>query len=133
MEPVPRVHDPSFIHFSHSSRVTLMSDKESLCMFLFFMAICFVSCGTLDLVEESSYKKLSSHSEDSLITSRLKANLLRDTALGRQTIQLETTNGIVHLHGIVNNRIEAQRAEKIASEIPGVVAVENNLRVRLTN
>ncbi len=94
--------------------------------------VLFTGCGGTNREKPISYSDFSHHSEDSLITSNLKARFLRDPELEGRMIQIETTDGTVHLNGLVNNNYEAQRAEDLAREIPGVISVRNNLRVGLS-
>lgn len=84
-----------------------------------------------DPVKQISYSELPPHSEDSLINANRKVRALREPELLGRIIQIETTDGTVHLNGFVNNYFEAQRAEEIARGTPGVVSVRNNLRIRL--
>ena len=109
-----------------------MSYYPTIILFIILGLFLSTSCGSASPKEKISYSESANHSEDSLITANFKAKLLRDPELEGRMIQVETVDGTVYLNGLVNNKFEAQRAEKIAGEIPGVISVRNNLRIRLT-
>lgn len=68
--------------------------------------------------------------DSSSITTRVKARLIDDKAIKSLPIKVVTFKNRVQLSGFVESKQQAQRAEAIAREVPGVVAVENNLIVR---
>jgi osmotically-inducible protein OsmY len=65
--------------------------------------------------------------EDSVITARIKAALLRDPVMSGLTVGVETHQGTVVLSGFVDNESQAQRAAGIAAGVQGVVIVKNAL------
>jgi hyperosmotically inducible periplasmic protein len=66
---------------------------------------------------------------DSVITTKVKAELAKDRDTQAKDIHVETKNGVVHLNGAVNSMAEKDKAEHDARTIKGVVDVTNNLRV----
>jgi len=66
---------------------------------------------------------------DTLITTKVKAELAKDKATKATDIHVETTNGIVMLDGAVASMAEKEKAEADARAVKGVVSVKNNLRV----
>jgi hyperosmotically inducible periplasmic protein len=66
---------------------------------------------------------------DTVITTKVKAELAKDKATKATDIKVETKNGIVNLNGAVASLAEKEKAEADARAVKGVVAVTNNLRV----
>jgi hyperosmotically inducible protein len=68
--------------------------------------------------------------DDSLLTAKVKAALLKDSATSVFAVSVETHKGIVLLSGFVDNESQARRAAEIASRVEGVVDVKNGLTVK---
>ena len=68
--------------------------------------------------------------DDSVITTKVKAALLKDRNVRVLDVKVETYKGTVLLSGFVDNEKQAQRAAEIASGIRGVTAVKNSLVVK---
>jgi hyperosmotically inducible periplasmic protein len=66
---------------------------------------------------------------DSVITTKVKAELAKDKSTKATDINVDTKNGIVTLQGAVASEAERAKAELNARTVKGVVEVENNLRV----
>jgi hyperosmotically inducible protein len=66
---------------------------------------------------------------DTVITTKVKAELAKDKSTSATAINVETKNGIVHLNGDVNSMAEKEKAEADARMVKGVVSVSNNLKV----
>jgi len=68
--------------------------------------------------------------DDSVITSKVKAALLKDRALSALAVSVETRSGTVILSGFVDNQDQARRATQIAAGVQGVVEVKSSLTVK---
>jgi hyperosmotically inducible protein len=68
--------------------------------------------------------------DDSVITAKVKAALLKDPVVSAFAVSVETHKGIVLLSGFVQNDSQARRAAEIASSVQGVVTVKNALAVK---
>jgi hyperosmotically inducible protein len=68
--------------------------------------------------------------DDSVITAKVKAALLKDPVVSGFAVSVETYKGIVLLSGFVQSINQARRAAEIASGVQGVVTVKNALAVR---
>jgi hyperosmotically inducible protein len=66
---------------------------------------------------------------DTVITTKVKAELAKDKATKATAINVETKDGIVNLNGAVGSLAEKEKAEADARAVKGVVSVTNNLRV----
>jgi hyperosmotically inducible protein len=92
--------------------------------------------GRLDATEfvkaESVYSRMRAgqYIDDSLITAKVKAALLKDRQVSGIDVSVETYKGTVLLSGFVSNQRQAQRAAEIASGVRGVTAVKNDLLVK---
>lgn len=68
--------------------------------------------------------------EDSVITAKVKAVLLKDLKTKSFAVSVETRNGTVLLSGFVDDEGQAKRAVEIAGGVQGVVSVKNGLAVK---
>jgi hyperosmotically inducible protein len=68
--------------------------------------------------------------EDSVITAKVKAALLRDPLVSGVDVSVETHKGAVLLSGFVASGQQARRAAEIAAGVGGVVSVKNSLVVK---
>lgn len=67
---------------------------------------------------------------DAQITTQVKSKLASDVNASSLTnINVNTTNGVVTLAGQVGTTDIKARAEKVASAVPGVVRINNDLQV----
>jgi hyperosmotically inducible protein len=66
---------------------------------------------------------------DTVITTKVKAELTKDDTTKAREISVTTKNGVVHLSGVVDSITAKQKAEEDARAIKGVVDVSNNLNV----
>lgn len=67
---------------------------------------------------------------DSYITSKVKAELAKDSTTKSRHIHVTTKDGTVMLKGMVGSDMEKQKAEQDASGVKGVSHVENDLTVK---
>ena len=67
---------------------------------------------------------------DTAITAKIKADILRDPLLKSFQINVITTNGAVTLNGVVDSQQSIDRAMEIARSIKDVKSVENGLSVK---
>jgi osmotically-inducible protein OsmY len=67
---------------------------------------------------------------DAATTTKVHAQLAADEGLRTLTsINVDTENGVVRLHGEVPTAAAKQRAEEVARKVDGVTSVRNELRV----
>jgi osmotically-inducible protein OsmY len=71
--------------------------------------------------------------DDSLITSRVKTALVADQEVRSLGISVETFKGTVQLSGFADSTDEKAKAADIASRVPGVKSVKNDLLVKSTD
>jgi osmotically-inducible protein OsmY len=71
--------------------------------------------------------------DDSTITSQVKAKLVSDKAANLTRIDVDTTNRVVSLSGVVESPEQKTRAEQLAMQVSGVQKVQNNLQIQKRN
>ena len=68
--------------------------------------------------------------DDSAITTKVKASLLKDPGVSGQQVSVDTVDGVVQLSGFVESKEAAARAVEIARSTNGVRNVQNRITVR---
>jgi Predicted periplasmic or secreted lipoprotein len=67
---------------------------------------------------------------DTVITTKVKAELVKDDTTKARHINVTTKNGVVTLSGAVDSPTERAQAAQDAQKIEGVVRVDNRLSVK---
>lgn len=92
--------------------------------------------GTLDQNEYANYKSATQQKivgrvvDDSVITSKAKAEILATKDLKSLQISVKTYKGEVILSGFVDNQAMKDKAEQVVAKIDGVKSVKNGLEVK---
>lgn len=68
--------------------------------------------------------------DDASITARVKGRFVEDPTVSAMRINVETKNGIVQISGFANSELEKARAASIASSVPDVRQVKNEIIVK---
>ena len=68
--------------------------------------------------------------DDSVITSKVKMELLKDPVVKGMKVNVETYQGTVQLSGFVDNERQATKAAELAVNVKGVKHVVNNLIIK---
>ncbi|HEX2931483.1 MAG TPA: BON domain-containing protein [Candidatus Binatia bacterium] len=71
--------------------------------------------------------------DDRTITASVKAKLVADKAANLTRVDVDTTNRVVLLNGIVETAAQKTRAEQLAMQVDGVKKVENRLQIQARN
>jgi hyperosmotically inducible periplasmic protein len=93
-------------------------------MAAFYLAATLAACQTTHGQTAGQYM------DDAAITSSVKSKLVSDKFANLTRIDVETTNGTVHLLGIVENPDQKVRAGKLATQVAGVKSVDNDLEIQ---
>jgi hyperosmotically inducible periplasmic protein len=72
----------------------------------------------------------SQYVDDTTITASVKAKLVGDKTANLTRIEVDTTNQVVTLNGIVESADQKAKAEQLAHQVGGVKSVKNNLQVQ---
>ncbi|MET0981852.1 MAG: BON domain-containing protein, partial [Telluria sp.] len=67
---------------------------------------------------------------DTVITTKVKANLFKEPELKSMAINVETEKGVVMLSGFAESKAEADKAVKAAKEVDGVTSVKSTIKVK---
>src|SRR5262249_226304 len=68
--------------------------------------------------------------DDTPITPSIKTKLIGDKTANLTRIEVDTTNQVVTLNGIVESADQKAKAEQLARQVGGVKGVKNNLQVQ---
>ena len=90
------------------------------------LALLLSTSGCTALTGESA----GQYVDDSTITASVKSKLVADKVANLTRVDVDTTNQVVSLNGIVESAQQKQRAEQLAREVGGVKGVKNNLQVQ---
>lgn len=71
--------------------------------------------------------------DDSTITASVKAKLVADKVANLTRIDVDTTNRVVSLNGVVESPEQKARAEQLVMEVNGVRRIDNNLQIQGRN
>lgn len=71
--------------------------------------------------------------DDSTITASVKAKLVAEKTSNLTRVDVDTTNQVVSLNGIVESNEQKQRAEQLTKDVKGVRRVQNNLQIQKRN
>lgn len=68
--------------------------------------------------------------DDKAISTKVEAQLARDSITQAIQVEVETYKGVVQLSGFVDSVDKIERAEEIARSVAGVKDVQNDLQLR---
>lgn len=68
--------------------------------------------------------------DDTVLTTKVKAEILNDPQLKVFQINVESFKGVVQLSGFVDSAKASARATQVAAAVKGVKSVKNNLIVK---
>jgi hyperosmotically inducible protein len=95
-----------------------------------------IDCSTLTGTDKASCETRSRTElakdtvADSVITTKVKTELLAEPALKSLDVHVETTNGTVMLSGFVPSQAEVDKAVDVARNVKGVNKVQSSLRIK---
>jgi hyperosmotically inducible protein len=97
--------------------------------FVIGAALAPVSVHAADMDKDRSSPK--EFVKDSVITSKIKAEMAKDKEVSAMHIKVDTdANGVVQLSGTAKSKAEADKAESIAKSVKGVTSVMNDIQVQ---
>jgi len=94
------------------------------CLML-LMLITLVACAST-----RTHESTGEYVDDSVITTKIKAQLAADDFLKSFQISVETRKGVVELSGFVDSQKAKDKAGQIARGVEGVKSVKNALIVK---
>jgi len=74
-------------------------------------------------------QSVGEYTSDAAITTKVKAEIVGNSALSVLDIAVETQNGVVTLTGSVATAAQSDEATRVTRTVKGVTQVKNNLKV----
>lgn len=90
-----------------------------------FVALALVACASTD-----KQAGTGEFFDDSVLTTKVKSALLKDSEVSGLAVNVETFKGVVQLSGFVKTSSERNRAVELARDVPGVKQVKNDILIR---
>lgn len=95
-----------------------------------FLACLVLITSFMGCAATRTHESTGGYVDDSVITTKVKAEILGDPALKVFQINVETFKGVVQLSGFVDSQQMATKAAEVARGVNGVTGVKNNLIVK---
>jgi osmotically-inducible protein OsmY len=86
--------------------------------------------GALGCASSRTHEGTGQYVDDSVITTKVKAAILREPGLKVSEVNVETYKGVVQLSGFVSSRADINGAVGVASAVGGVKSVTNDMQVK---
>jgi osmotically-inducible protein OsmY len=103
-------------------------NKARLVLTLIFVG--FLAGSKADCTSSRTSESTSEYVDDSVISNKVRGQLLGDKDLNITQIDIETHKGVVQLSGFVDTQEAKNRAGSVAASVSGVRQVRNNLVVK---
>ncbi len=94
-------------------------------VFVGFLAGSMAACAG-----SSTSESTGEYVDDSVVSNKVRADIIGDKALSLFQIDVETYKGVVQLSGFVDTAATKARAGAVAAAVEGVKQVKNNLIVK---
>ena len=94
----------------------------------FFFAI--VLATLMGCASTATQEGTGEYVDDTVITTKVKAEIFSEPSLKSAEINVETFKGVVQLSGFVNSQEDINRAVRVARSVKGVVSVRNDMRLK---
>lgn len=94
----------------------------------FFLIIFMVTM--LGCASTAKQEGAGEYIDDSVITTKVKAEIFGDETLKSSEINVETFKGVVQLSGFVNSQTDINRAVEVTRRVKGVTGIKNDMRVK---
>ncbi len=98
--------------------------------FAMFLLVAMIATFAAACAATPNQESTGGYFDDATITAKVKADLAQDPKTSAKDIHVTTYKGVVDLSGFVNVPSEIPEARLVASRVPGVKAVHDNLIVK---
>ena len=85
---------------------------------------------TLGCASTSTQEGTGEYVDDTVITTKVKAAILKEPTLKSAEINVETFKGVVQLSGFVSSQAAESKAVEVARTVGGVKSVKNDMRLK---
>lgn len=89
-----------------------------------------VAADKTERVADNAAAKTGKVISDSVITTKVKADLFKEPELSAMAIHVETEKGVVMLSGFVDSKADAEKAVRLAKSVEGVTQVKSAIKVK---
>jgi osmotically-inducible protein OsmY len=97
-------------------------------MFTFVLPVLLASL--LGCAGTSTKEGTGEYVDDTVVTTKVKAEIFKEPSLKSAEINVETFKGTVQLSGFVNSRADINKAVEVARGVAGVKSVENDMQLK---
>ena len=85
---------------------------------------------TAEVKTDVAARKSGAVVADSVITTKVKADIFKEPELKSMAIHVETEKGVVMLSGFVDSKADADKAVRLAKSVEGVSSVKSAIKVK---
>ena len=78
----------------------------------------------------AKHEGIGEYVDDTVITTKVKAEIFNEPTLKSAEINVETFKGVVQLSGFVSSNASIDKAVSITRSVKGVVSVKNDMRLK---
>jgi osmotically-inducible protein OsmY len=110
--------------FQQRSMIMTLANRFAV-LFFGILLLSFQGCASTPTQEGTG-----EYFDDSVITSKVKFDLLNEPSLKSFDIHVETFKGRVLLSGFVGSQADIDKAGEVARKVKGVVDVKNDLQLK---
>ena len=103
-----------------------MNTFKSISAFLAAITMIFM----LGCASTTKHEGTGEYVDDSVITTKVKAEIFEEPGLKSAEINVETFKGVVQLSGFVSSQASIDKAVQVARAVKGVKSVKNDMRVK---
>ena len=103
----------------------MKQSKIIYAFFLIFLTTVFLGCAATP-----KHEGTGEYVDDSVITTKVKSEIVGDLSLKGFQINVKTYKGVVQLSGFVDTRANINKASEIAKHVQGVKEVKNDMELK---
>ena len=103
-----------------------MNISKRLATILFsFLLVAMAGCASTSKSEGTG-----EYIDDTVITSKVKAEIFNEPTLKSRELNVETFKGTVQLSGFVSSQADINKAVEVARSVKGVKSVKNDMKIK---
>ncbi|MBU0730189.1 MAG: BON domain-containing protein [Proteobacteria bacterium] len=91
------------------------------------LLLVFLLLSALGCASTATKEGTGEYIDDSVITTKVKAEIFTEASLKSSEINVETFKGVVQLSGFVKYQVDIDKAVEVARGVTGVISVKNDL------
>lgn len=98
--------------------------------YIYTILLALMLATALGCASTSEHRATGEYVDDKVITTKVKAAVIKEPSLKSYEINVETYKGVVQLSGFVNSEEDIQKAVEVARSVKGVTSVKNDMRLK---